>query len=120
MGFMSAERRSRILNLPRDDEEWAKQAIQIYATRIVGSDERRLVWLLESAANSLANEIDALEAEISNLSYWKRDTVPKVLTLKRLCEDFEFLWALLSLARNKMIENSAKGLAEFFAQRKKK
>ena len=122
MSAVSGFSRAKLLGLDTHNPEQARQAAEHYLKEVAGQDERRLMWVVEGAANALADEITEQEDTVARHSFFKRDqeAAASQQRLDRLTEDFRFLWALQTLLREGSFQRSATDIANWFKAEKKR
>lgn len=122
MSTFSALKRAKRLGIDKLTEQQAKDGCAEYVNDIAAQDDRRLMWLVERAANHTAEMMEEKETEIIVAERFNDTEALDAANryLKMYTEDFVFLHSLHTLLKNRVIENSSKGLAEFFKQKKHK
>lgn len=121
MSAIAAYIRAKLLGLEDHNPEAARQAADHYLRQITAKDDRRILWLVERAADSLADEMESEEAKITRHTILKREQEAAKCQerLDRLTEDFRFLWALTTLCREQHFQRSAMEFGEWIKRQRK-
>jgi hypothetical protein len=121
MSSVSAYIRAKSLGLEDHNPEAARQAAEHYLREVAAKDDRRILWLVEGAANALADEMEAEEVKITRHTTFKRESEAAKCQerLDRLTEDFRFLWALITLCREQHFQRSAMEFGEWIKRQRK-
>ena len=121
MSAVSAYSRAKLLGLTEHDPEAARQAAEHYLHTVAAQDDRRILWLIEGAANAVADEMDTEEGKITRHTVLKRaqEAAKCQERLDRLTEDFRFLWALATLCREQHFQRTAMDFGEWVKRQRK-
>ena len=99
----------------------ARQAAEHYLRHVAARDDRRLLWLVEAAANALADDMEVEEGDVARHTVFKREpeAAKSQERLDRMTEDFCFLWALTTLCREQHFQRSAAEFGEWLNRERK-
>jgi hypothetical protein len=122
MSAVSGFSRAKLLGLETHNPEQARQAAEHYLKEVADQDERRLMWVVESAANAAADDITEQEDTVARHTNFNRDQEAAAAQqrLDRLTQDFRFLWAMQTLLRERSFQRSAADFAGFLKMQKKR
>lgn len=118
--MFEAVTRARIMGLHHHPPEVAKQHVMDYLTHVVAKDDRRLMWIVEAAAETFAKRIAEKEEKIViNRSLGREDEAKKHEDdAARLIEDFRFVFGVQTLLRENIFQNIAAQFGEWLKRKK--
>lgn len=112
---MKAGIRAKLMGMEAHDPETALRGLQCYMREIAAKDERRILWVVERAAEALAEAIEREEIEIVCHKEFNRklEADKRAERLERLNEDFRLLWSLMTLCRESQFQRFANEFGQF-------
>jgi hypothetical protein len=120
MSGVSAFRRAKILGLDglMADGELCRAEVTRYLNDAAAKDERRLLWLVERAADQLAELLAGKERELAVAERFQHNTQADLQqAIDRYTEDFRFVFALFNLLKLRHLEEDAQAMAAYFRER---
>src|SRR4051812_18158525 len=108
------------LGLERDNKEANTKVVLDYVEKTIKVDDRRLMWILERAANHTAGVVQSLEESICVCTHAGRTKeLPRLReSMERHIEDFRFQYALWMLSKGRVFESFGAEVAEFVGKRR--
>lgn len=120
MSMVSAFERAKLLGIDGSDAKDGKRAVTHYLETIASGDNRRLMWIVERATRGTAEDMERIEQEIMVAEHFGRigDAKKKHDCLRRLEEDFRFLYGLEQIVKNDILEQFGRDIATYLKQQK--